>query len=129
MIEYSRVISVCHFRPTIFFMRNEMFHILIEENYSENITINDIGKAVGLSPSYLCACFRNATKTSINRYLNNIRCNEAKRLLTEENISVTEAATQCGFNNMSYFSRMYRNIIGELPSQTLKRVNNNHPPA
>ena len=62
------------------------------------------------------------TQTTINQYINMLRCNEAKVLLSQGKQSVTEIGTHCGFNSMSYFSKTYRKIIGELPSQTMERV-------
>lgn len=100
----------------------------IKKNYSSELTIAKIGNAVGLSTSYLCSCFQKSTKTTINKYINNLRCCKARSMLLAGSTSVTQVALQCGFNNMSYFSKTYSNIIGELPSETLERSSNKTPP-
>ena len=92
----------------------------IKEHYAEDITVTEIGQAVGLSVNYMCACFRRETQTTIKKYINHLRCTEAKELLRTGNVSVTEAGIRCGFNNMSYFSKMYHSVVGELPSETLE---------
>ncbi len=94
----------------------------IKAHYAEDITVTEIGHAVGLSVNYMCHCFRQETQTTIKKYINNLRCTEAKNLLSEGKISVTEAGMRCGFNNMSYFSKIYGSIMGELPSETLERA-------
>lgn len=94
----------------------------IREHYNEDFQIADIGKSIGISTNYLCTCFRRETQITINQYINMLRCNEAKVLLSQGKLSVTEIGTHCGFNSMSYFSKTYRKIIGELPSQTMERV-------
>lgn len=96
----------------------------IKEHYAEDITLSEIGKAVGLSVNYMCACFRQETQMTIKKYINNLRCIEAKNLLSEGRVSVTEAGMRYGFNNMSYFSKMYYKMIGELPSETLEHATN-----
>ena len=94
----------------------------IKEHYKEDIQLADIGKSIGLSANYLCTCFRRETQITINKYINTLRCNEAKVLLSQNKLSVTEIGMHCGFNSMSYFSKTYYQIIGELPSQTLERA-------
>ena len=95
----------------------------IKEHYAEEITLPQIGRIVGISVNYLCHCFREETQTTIKKYINFLRCNEAKNLLLDGNCSVTEVGLRCGYNNMSYFSKTYCNIMGELPSETLDRAN------
>lgn len=94
----------------------------IRKHYKEDIQISDIGKNVGLSANYLCTCFRRETQTTIKKYINTLRCNDAKKLLSEGKLSVTEVGSHCGFNSMSYFSKTYCKINGELPSKTLERM-------
>lgn len=94
----------------------------IKEHYAEDISISKIGQAVGISVNYMCHCFREETQTTIKKYINHLRCTEAKNLLSEGKASVTEAGISCGYNNMSYFSKMYHSMIGELPSETLERA-------
>lgn len=96
----------------------------IKVHYTEDIKLSEMGKALGFSVNYMCTCFHQETKTTINKYLNYLRCNMAKTILLEGTASVTEAAMRCGFTNMSYFSKTYNTIIGELPSQTLERNSN-----
>ena len=94
----------------------------IKEHYLEDITISKMGKELGISPSYMCACFRQETQTTIKKYINQLRCIDAKHLLLEGKTSVTQVGIRCGFNNMSYFSKTYYNLMKELPSETLKRT-------
>ena len=50
-------------------------------------------------------------------FLNSLRCREARILILSGKCNVAEAARQCGVENLSYFSRMYRRYMGVLPSQ------------
>ena len=50
------------------------------------------------------------------RYLNEIRCQRAKLMLREGRANVSGVAQRCGFNNVSYFTKIYKEIYGHSPS-------------
>lgn len=90
--------------------------VYIKKNYAEKITLDDIASSVKTSKFYLSREFKQITGQTIFEFLNIIRCKEARRLI-KSGLSVSEAALSCGFENMSYFTRTYKRLAGELPSR------------
>ena len=92
--------------------------LYLKNHSSENIDIDTISKDYGYSSSYLSRLFKKYTHTTMSKTLNNYRCLNAQKLLMTENLSVTEICEMCGYSNFSYFTKTYKECIGELPSAT-----------
>ena len=80
----------------------------IRKHYAEPISLAQIAEAAELSPNYLCRSFRTLTGKTPVEYLNYYRIEKACQLLRESDLSVTEIAFECGFNDLSYFIRIFR---------------------
>ncbi len=89
----------------------------IRRHYAEPISVDDICAAVSFSRSYVCHAFREVTGKTIVEYIRMVRCAGAHALLAEGHASVAECARQSGFQNPSYFSRIYRREMGLSPSE------------
>ena len=90
-------------------------------HFSENISIDDISNYIGLSKYYLCHIFKEAMGVSILNHLNYIRCKKAKSLIKSGLYNVSESAYACGFRNLSYFSKTYKELMGNLPTEDLNK--------
>ena len=84
------------------------------------VTIEDVCREVGMSRRTLQYCFQTMLGISPLEFLRAVRLNGVRRLL-KTSASVTDAAAHWGFWHLSYFSRDYRLMFGELPSQTHRR--------
>lgn len=82
----------------------------------ETIHIDDVSRHVGMSKYYFCRLFREYTGTSVLHYINMLRCDYARRLISESGYNVAQAAHKLGINNLSYFSRLFKRHTGYLPS-------------
>lgn len=91
----------------------------IQKNYKNRITVEEIAAALHFSKSYLGHTFKEMTKHSIIDFINLLRCNNAKALILG-GASVSEAAEECGFCDLSYFTRVFKKTIGTLPSAVNK---------
>lgn len=89
----------------------------INENYGSAISVQSVCRALGFSESYACHVFRESTGQTLTEYINSKRCTQAQQLLRSGMCNVSEAASQCGFTNLSYFSKVYRDTIGCLPKE------------
>ena len=87
----------------------------IQEHYSERITLDDIATILYIDKYNLARKFKEQTGKTIINYVNEIRCDNAKRLILE-GIPVHEAARLCGFNNMSFFTKTFKKHTGKTPS-------------
>jgi AraC-like DNA-binding protein len=88
----------------------------IRTHFREKISIDTLCRNVGMSKYYFCRTFKRYTGFSPIRYINTLKCNHARKLLISGVANVSEAALAVGIENLSYFSRLYRNIIGSSPS-------------
>ncbi|MDY6852662.1 MAG: helix-turn-helix transcriptional regulator [Thermodesulfobacteriota bacterium] len=64
--------------------------------------------------------FKNKTGRSFKEYLNRVRIEMAKKLMKEKEMNVSEACFTVGFNDLSYFSRVFHNLEGTTPSSYRK---------
>lgn len=90
----------------------------IRNHYKENITIEDICNHIGFSKYYFCRTFREITGKTVLDTINHLRCDHARRLIETGRYNISESAEMSGFNNKSYFSKIYKKYMGLLPSET-----------
>jgi len=95
---------------------------LLRQSYLENLPITQIARASHVSVNYFRSLFRKYFAMSPVKYRNALRMERAKELLCGGNFTVSEVAYACGFENVGYFCRYYRQFVGESPSQTQKRM-------
>lgn len=92
----------------------------IKDHLAEPIHIDQISRHVGMSKYYFCRQFLAYTGTSVNQHINALKCDLARKLLMENGFNVSEAAHYLGFQNLSYFSKLYKKHVGILPSNDLR---------
>lgn len=90
------------------------------ESHTE-ISLDKIAKAEGWSKSYLAREFHRYTGLSMITYLNMVRCENAKKMLSTSDLSIGEIGRQCGFNDQTYFTRTFRAHIGKTPGEYRKK--------
>ncbi len=80
----------------------------IEDHFMQPITIDSLSKVSGMTPKYLSSQFKAVTKMTPVEYLNYYRIEQACMLLTQTDEPITEIAFRCGFNDSSYFVRVFK---------------------
>lgn len=85
------------------------------KNYHQNLTLQELGKELNYSHSYLGKKFRLQENMSYRTYLDLIRIEEAKRLLKENQFLVYEIAERVGYTNSDYFYKKFKKIVGKSP--------------
>ncbi|WP_129777851.1 helix-turn-helix transcriptional regulator [Peristeroidobacter soli] len=88
----------------------------IEKNYAQPISEQDVAKECGLSPFEFSRAFRAAHGVTFRDYLAEWRLMQSKRLLGISQVSVSDVAAMAGFNDPSYFARLFRKRTGISPS-------------
>ena len=94
----------------------------IDQNYKERITLEDAAKVVGFSAQYFSKYFHNLTETSFVHYLQQVRAEHALKDMLNEDLSVTDAAYENGFNNVKSFITTCKRLYGVTPTQYKKEV-------
>lgn len=88
----------------------------IAVNYSDpDLKSSKINAELGISTRDVGLLIKENYHTSFKNYLNTVRLTEVKRLLKESNLSVSEIAYSCGYNNISHFNRLFKSEIGISP--------------
>lgn len=88
----------------------------INSSYLQPLDLERVAAAAGLSPSYIGEFFRARTGVPLVRYLSVLRVEKAQQLLREHpEWSITEIAARCGFEDSSYFTRVFRKLTGKTP--------------
>lgn len=87
----------------------------IEDNYINNITVEDISKFLCINRRYFCAVFKKHTKQSPKSYIMNLRLDKAAILLTERNYTPSQAAASTGYYDITNFSKMFKKKFGVSP--------------
>lgn len=93
----------------------------MEDHYSEHITIDDMAALTYYSRSHFMKFFKSHMGTGFIDYLNDYRLMMAERLLNSTDLSVLEAAQSCGFDNLSYFNRIFKRKYGQSPGKWRSR--------
>ena len=89
----------------------------MREHFYERLSLNDVAGHVALSPPYFSKMFRAEMKISFTQYLNRLRVEEAKRLLKTSQSSLGDIAYSTGFEDQSYFTKVFKRISGLSPSR------------
>ena len=89
----------------------------VEEHYDEHITIDDMAALTFYSKSHFMKFFKAHMGTGFIEYLNDYRLTIAERLLRTSDASVLEIAEKSGFDNLSYFNRIFKRKYGQSPGK------------
>ena len=89
----------------------------IEEHYGEKITVQEAAERCYYSRSHFMKYFRQYMGVSFVEYLNSYRLFQAEGLLRTTDQPVTRIAQRCGFDNLSYFNRLFRRMYQMTPVQ------------
>lgn len=92
----------------------------IENNYNEKITLGKLCSMASLSKFHFCRLFKEVTGKSVSEYLNLVRVSKAESMLRDTDLNVSEVALSCGFNDINYFSRLFRKYKNVSPSVIIK---------
>lgn len=95
----------------------------IRANYKEKITLSDLCRAAAVSPQQMIRYFKDEFSVTPNRYINEVKIDRAKELfLTHPDLSASEIASELGFSDPHYFSRLFKKLSGETPTECRKRI-------
>lgn len=89
----------------------------VRENFHKDICIKQLAQSAFLSVSALERRFKKYLLKTPKQFINEIRLENARRLLIETKLPIVEVAYRCGFSEHSYFSRQFKALFGTLPSQ------------
>lgn len=92
----------------------------IREHYQENIGRNEIGEHFHMVPEYLAKIYKKKTGQTLKDYINEYRIEQAKIMLRNSDRRIIDIALENGFDNVSYFSTLFKKITGMSPNDYRK---------
>lgn len=94
----------------------------IEENYKENFRLAEIAARAHLHPNYFCEVFKKMMGKTVIEYRNEMRIRESRYLLRSPSFNVTSVSLEVGFNDLTYFERIFKRYVGLSPRDYKARL-------
>jgi two-component system, response regulator YesN len=95
---------------------------LVETEYMKEISLSYVAEKVNLAPAYVSYIFKQETGQTLVKYITDIKMQKAKKLLEEGNLKIVKVGRACGYENQSYFNRMFKNYYGVTPKQFREKL-------
>lgn len=93
----------------------------IKDHYREKLTVEDVARHVGFSPTYFSKIFKKELGTTFNNYLLNFRVERSKNLLLVTDLLVNDICAEVGLEDQSYFIKVFRRYTGVTPGKFRKQ--------
>jgi AraC-like DNA-binding protein/ligand-binding sensor protein len=88
----------------------------IAGHHEDPVSLEEVANAMHVSTFYFCKLFKKATGLTFTEYLGRVRIEKAKTLLLNPHLRVSEIAYMVGFQSLTHFNRVFRQVTGESPS-------------
>lgn len=115
---YSKLIAEHHTRPA-YPLLNKCIDT-INSDYMYDFSLAGLAAASGLSEGHFCRVFKDITGFTPFEYINRVRITKACAMLTGTDKKIADISARCGFNNISYFNRAFKQIMKKSPSEYRK---------
>jgi len=92
----------------------------IQNHYRERITKEQLGALLGITPNYAAAVFKRVTGQTISEFVHAVRIRTAIYMLSESMLTVAEVAAFLGYNDVSYFHKVFKRAVGAAPAEYIK---------
>ncbi|GFZ33128.1 hypothetical protein CSC2_36540 [Clostridium zeae] len=116
--EYCKAVKKLSLKNFNYLTQKAIEYIRI--NLDGDLSLEAISSALDISPTMLSRQFKKETKHNITEYINAQRINEAVYIMENQNISVTDIAYMVGFNDLNYFTKVFKKLKGMTPSEYRK---------
>lgn len=89
----------------------------IRKNYAEPVSLEKLSMMAFLSPKYFSRLFKAQTGCTVTEYTQKLRISKACELLGNSDASVADIAEQTGYNDVKYFNKLFRRLVGSSPAE------------
>lgn len=108
--------------PKLINPRTSEIYNYVTENYKQNITLGELCFLFNTNKSTLCYSFKNKYGITLVQYINKLRIKEAKKLMREGKMNLTQISEEIGFSSIHYFSRVFKNYENTSPSDYIETI-------
>lgn len=102
--------------------RIDQIYAYVRNNFKNEVTLEEVSGLVNMTNPAFCRYFKKLTKKTFIEFVHEFRVVHACKLLSEETMTITEICFECGFNNFSHFTRVFKKITGKTPSEYRKTL-------
>jgi two-component system response regulator YesN len=95
----------------------EQIKAVVDERFAEDLSVGSVASEVYLSAGYATSLFKKETGMSIMDYIIKVRIDTAKKMLQNHNSRVSEVSYKVGYENIAYFSSLFKNMVGITPKE------------
>lgn len=90
---------------------------LIENHYTEKISLKELAESMNISSCHFCRTFKQITGKTTTDYINGVRLEKSASFLEQKDLNITEIAMKCGFDSVNYFSRLFKKYYNTSPTK------------
>lgn len=94
----------------------------ITSNLSQELNLDKVANVANMSAAHFCRMFKKATGMNFSEYVNRLRIEKAKQLMSSTGLSISQVAYEVGFNSVTHFNRTFRKITGATPTEFRQAV-------
>lgn len=94
----------------------------VMNNFRGTISLDDVSDIANMSPSSFSRFFKQRTRKTFSRFVNEVRVGNACQLLRKEDCTIYESAYMSGYNNLSNFNRQFKSITGYSPREYMRKI-------
>jgi len=111
-------------KKEMIYQKNKITDIIsyINLNYMNKITLGQLSERFYISQYHLCRQFKYYTNITMTQYINNTRIIHSQKMLLEEDRKITDIGCDVGFDSLTHFERVFKQITGKTPTQYKKQV-------
>lgn len=95
----------------------EMIERYIQENYQQDISMQDAARTMNYSEAYFCKLFKQCFGKNFTSYLTEYRMEAAKKLLAQPMVNVRDVGKAVGYGDSNYFAKVFKRITGQSPTE------------
>lgn len=96
--------------------------LMIESDLSANLSLSQLARQVNVNSSYLSALFKKETGSTVTDYTTGRRISHARHLLENTRLQIQTVGQLCGFEDVHYFSKIFKKLTGQTPKQYRQSV-------
>lgn len=89
----------------------------IAEHQQEDLSLDEVAKAANMSSYYFCKMFKKIAGINFTDYVSRVRVEKSKNLLLNPNLRISEIAYEVGFQSLTHFNRVFKNILSQSPTE------------
>ncbi len=124
--DHEILASEGYLKDSFYFKSNRVLkvHEHIMENYQNEVSVEHCAQMVNMTVSSFCRYFKSETQFTFTNYLNKIRIDFAKKLLSNTDLPIKEIGFECGYNSVPYFNKQFKKIENTSPFTYRKMAKN-----